>query len=182
MRTEPTPANSVLSTQYSVPRVALVTGSGKRRVGWYVADALAQRGYALAVHYYRSAPEAEDAVAHFRGHGVDAAAFQADLGDEPAARGLIDAALKQFGRLDVLANCASVWKAKRLEEITAADVRRNFEANVLGTSLLWAVTKTEHREVRSVEFISSPSAVSKRLPIGPTRSWRGILKSPRTVV
>src|SRR5438034_1563571 len=135
MPAEPAPPNSVLSTQYSVPKVALVTGSGKRRVGWYVADALARRGYALAVHYYTSAREAEDAVAHYRGHGVDAAAFQADLGDETAARGLIDAALKQFGRLDVLVNCASVWKAKRLEEITAADVRRNFEANVLGTFL-----------------------------------------------
>src|SRR5437868_6492698 len=67
MRTEPTPANSVLSTQYSVPRVALVTGSGKRRVGWYVADALALRGSALSIHHYTSAREAEDAVAHFGG-------------------------------------------------------------------------------------------------------------------
>src|SRR5437667_11446356 len=105
MPVEPTAANSVLSTQYSVPKVALVTGSGKRRVGWYVADALARRGYALAVHYYTSAREAEDAVAHFRGHGVDAAAFQADLGDEPAARGLIDAVLQHVARLDVLADC-----------------------------------------------------------------------------
>ena len=31
--------------------VALVTGSGKKRVGWHVADALARRGHALAVHY-----------------------------------------------------------------------------------------------------------------------------------
>ena len=31
--------------------VALVTGSGKRRVGWHVADALAARGYALVLHY-----------------------------------------------------------------------------------------------------------------------------------
>jgi len=35
----------------SLQRVALVTGSGKKRVGWHVADALAGRGYHLAVHY-----------------------------------------------------------------------------------------------------------------------------------
>src|SRR5260370_28537884 len=103
MPAEPNPQNPVL-------KIALVTGSGKRRVGWYVADALAQRGYALAVHYHTSAKEAQDAVGHFRSRGVEAVAFQADLDDEPAARGLIDAALKQFGRLDVLVNCASVWK------------------------------------------------------------------------
>ena len=36
-------------------RVALVTGSGKRRVGAAVADALARAGYAVAVHYLSSA-------------------------------------------------------------------------------------------------------------------------------
>ena len=40
--------------------VALVTGSGKRRVGWHVADALARRGYALAVHYRTSVAEAAE--------------------------------------------------------------------------------------------------------------------------
>ena len=34
-------------------KVALVTGSGKKRVGWHVADALAERGYALAIHFRR---------------------------------------------------------------------------------------------------------------------------------
>ena len=36
-------------------QVALVTGSGKKRVGSVVADALARRGYAVAVHYRSSA-------------------------------------------------------------------------------------------------------------------------------
>ena len=42
----------------SLQRVALVTGSGKKRVGWHVADALAERGYDIAVHYRTSAKEA----------------------------------------------------------------------------------------------------------------------------
>ena len=37
--------------------------------------------------------------------------------------------------LDVLVNCAATYKATRLEEVTAADVRHNFEANLLGTFL-----------------------------------------------
>jgi pteridine reductase len=119
----------------STPRVTLVTGSGKKRVGWYVADALAGQGYAVAVHYHTSASEADETVEHLRGHGVEAAAFQADLADGKAARGLVPAVLERFGRVDVLINCAAVWKAKRLEEITEDDLLYNFGVNVLGTFL-----------------------------------------------
>src|SRR5262249_7384067 len=116
-------------------KVALVTGSGKRRVGWHVADALARRGYQLAIHYRSSAAEAADTVAHLRQYGVDALAVQADLTDGAAARALVQQTLTHFGRLDVLVNCAAVWQRKRLEDIAAADVRFHFDTNTLGTFL-----------------------------------------------
>lgn len=120
----------------SLPRrVALVTGSGKKRVGWHVADALAGRGCDVAVHYRHSAVEAAETVAHLRGRGVDAMAFQADLSDEQAVRDLLRGVNEHFGRLDVLVNCAAVYAPKPLEEVTAADVRLNFEVNLLGTFL-----------------------------------------------
>jgi len=119
----------------SVQHVALVTGSGKKRVGWHVADALAGRGYNIAVHYRTSAKEAAETVEHFRRRGVDALAFQADLADESAVLDLVRGTHDHFGRLDVLVNCAAIYRAKRLEEVTAADVRQNFEANLLGTFL-----------------------------------------------
>lgn len=118
-----------------MPKVALVTGSGKRRVGWHVADALAKRGYALAIHYRSSAAEANDAVAAFKTQGVEAIALQADLTDEKAAAALVRQTLERFGRLDVLANCAAAWKSKRLEDVTAADLRHYFDTNTLSTFL-----------------------------------------------
>ena len=116
-------------------RVALVTGSGKRRVGWHVAEALARRGAAIAVHYRTSAAAAAEAVEHLRGLGVAAEALRADLAVEDQARRLVRETLERFGRLDVLVNCAAVWEPKRLEEVTAADLRHHFEANLLGTFL-----------------------------------------------
>jgi pteridine reductase len=116
-------------------KVALVTGSGKRRIGWHVAAALAARGYGLVIHYHSSAHEATETVDHFRGHGVDAIALRANLADETAVHSLIEQTLAHFGRLDVLVNCAAAWRQKRLEEVTAADVRSFFEANTLGTFL-----------------------------------------------
>jgi len=116
-------------------RVALVTGSGKRRVGWHVAEALARRGYALAVHYRTSAAEAAETIASLREHGADAFGFQADLTDESAVRAMVGGVLERFGRIDALVNCAAVWKGKQLEDVTAADVRLHFETNTLGTFL-----------------------------------------------
>jgi pteridine reductase len=117
------------------PKVALITGSGKRRVGWHVADALAGRGYALALHYHRSAAEAAETADFFRSRGASTVALRADLTDEQAVRSLIDQTQAHFGRLDVLANCAGVWKRKVLEDVTAADLRHHFETNTLGTFL-----------------------------------------------
>lgn len=116
-------------------KVALITGSARRRLGWHVADALGRRGYAVVIHYNTSAAEAESAANEFRTRGVQAISVAADLGDESQVRRLVDETLKQFGRLDVLVNCAAIWKSKRLEDVTAADVRNYLDTNTLGTFL-----------------------------------------------
>jgi pteridine reductase len=119
----------------SSDHVALVTGSGKRRVGWHIAEALAQRGYSLAIHYRSSAQEAAESLTDFQKRGIQAVAFQADLTVETQVKRLVHDVLDRFSRIDVLANCAAVWKRKRLEEVTAEDVRLHFETNLLATFL-----------------------------------------------
>ena len=115
--------------------VALVTGSGKQRIGWHIAMALAERGYALAIHYRTSAAEAGETVETLGRQGGEAIALQADLADEHAVRRMVDATLSRFGRIDVAVNCAAIWQRKPLEDVTAADVRLHFEINTLGTFL-----------------------------------------------
>lgn len=117
-------------------RVALVTGSGKDRIGRDILRALAGRGVAAAIHYRTSAEEAAEGVAELRKLGVEADAFRADLGDEDEVRTLVADVQRRFGRIDVLVNAAAIWDRKRLEDVTAADVRAHFEANVLGTFLV----------------------------------------------
>ena len=51
-------------------KVALITGSGKRRVGSVVAEILANRGYQIALHYNRSAEEANRSVEGLCAQGV----------------------------------------------------------------------------------------------------------------
>ena len=50
-------------------KVALITGSGKHRIGNVVAMALAQRGYDIAVHYHHSADETRETIAEIEAEG-----------------------------------------------------------------------------------------------------------------
>ena len=116
-------------------KVALITGSGKRRVGNVVAAALAERGFSIALHYNRSTDDAQASIEELRQKGVDAEAFQADVSEEADVEWMFEQLAERFGRLDVLVTAAAVFGPKPLEEVTAEDVRRQFEVNTLGTFL-----------------------------------------------
>lgn len=116
-------------------KVALVTGSGKGRVGTFIAEALGRRGYRLALQYLTSSAEVRELAARLQSRDAPAVAVQADLTDERSVSALLETSLREFGRLDVLVTCAAIWRPKRLEEITADDVRRHFDANTLSTFL-----------------------------------------------
>ena len=93
--------------------VALVTGSGKRRVGWHVADALAARGYGLVLHYRTAAAEANAAVAAFKARGVEAVAVQADVADEAAKGDKADKAVVEKKLKALANNCTACHSAFR---------------------------------------------------------------------
>ena len=97
--------------------VALITGAGKRRVGNVVARALAERGYAIALHYNRSAAEAQATVEQLRLLGVEAEAFQANVADEGQVGRMFAQLSDRFGRLDAAVTSAAIWKSKPLEEV-----------------------------------------------------------------
>lgn len=115
--------------------VAVVTGSGARRVGQTVARELAARGYSLVLHAHTSVGEAQAFVEELTAAGTQAIAVVADLSDEASVAGLVRQAVDRFGRIDALVNCAAIWQRKPLEDVTADDVRRHFEINTLATFL-----------------------------------------------
>jgi len=67
--------------------------------------------------------------------GDSAIFLQHDVADEAGWARVVDAALAQFGRLDVLVNCAAIRDVKPMMETTIAEMERSFRINTLGPML-----------------------------------------------
>jgi NAD(P)-dependent dehydrogenase (short-subunit alcohol dehydrogenase family) len=111
--TEPTGAAAVPP----LPKAALVTG-GAQRIGRALALALAEDGFAVALHHHRSREAAECLVEHIRGRGGMAAAFSADLADESAVKALLPRAEAALGPIGCLVNNAAVFADDTVETAT----------------------------------------------------------------
>jgi NAD(P)-dependent dehydrogenase (short-subunit alcohol dehydrogenase family) len=99
-------------------RVVVLTGA--RRVGAAVAAAVAARGADVAVTYNRSRVEAEETAAAVRASGRRALVVEADVSDPAACAALVASVDREFGRLDVLINMASLYRALPFEDLDAA--------------------------------------------------------------
>jgi pteridine reductase len=98
-------------------RVALVTGAAKR-IGRAVAVRLATEGADVVIHYHRSKPEADAAVAEIEKLGRKAVALQADLCNLADIKHLFQQTAEQFGRLDILVNSAANFLPAHLADTT----------------------------------------------------------------
>jgi NAD(P)-dependent dehydrogenase (short-subunit alcohol dehydrogenase family) len=100
-----------------IPRTALVTG-GAQRIGRALSLALAEDGFAVAVHYHRSRNAAENLAKQIRGSGGVAVALAADLADEEAAAKLLPRAERELGPVGCLVNNAAVFAGDTIETAT----------------------------------------------------------------
>jgi len=100
-------------------KVVLITGG--KRIGQVVARELASRGAHIATAYRGSRTEAEQTVRDVSAAGRRAVAIQADVSREDDCRRLVADAVTALGRLDVLVNMASVYRAVPFDAMTGRD-------------------------------------------------------------
>lgn len=117
-------------------KVAVVTGvSGDGQVGQAVAKALADNGAALAI-CARHEDKVEARAKELREAGARVLAVAGSLTDEADVKRLIDGAIAEFGRIDILVNLAGgLTKYKPAVEHTLEDWRAELDNNLLSAFL-----------------------------------------------
>ncbi|MBI4581450.1 MAG: SDR family oxidoreductase [Planctomycetes bacterium] len=140
---------------------ALVTGAA-RRVGRGIALALAEAGCDVAVHYHRSASEAEAVVEQIRRLGRRAAAIEGNLADRDVPGWVVEETVRQLGRLDVLVNNASVFDAGAVEEWTTEQWERTFQVNTIAPAMLARAAAAHMRHAGRGRIINLADILAER--------------------
>lgn len=124
-------------------KVALVIG-GTRGIGAAISRRMATDGAAVAIVYRSRSAEAETLADELRGTGAVIHLIRADVSDPDALGRAVDDVVRQFGRLDILANVAGMaivgplhaYADDAFDRIFALNVRAPFLAAKKATSVM----------------------------------------------
>src|SRR5581483_7817981 len=96
-----------------MPQPAAIVTGASRGIGRAIALELARLGQSVVVNYAHSAAAADEVVEQIHTAGGRAIACQADVASAVDRQRLVECAIKNFGRLDVLVNNAGITSPGR---------------------------------------------------------------------
>ncbi len=147
---------------------AIVTGSS-RGIGSVTAQLLAEQGIGVVINYRAKAPRANKIVAAIEEKGGKAVAVGADLTTVEGPQALVDAAIENFGSLDVLVLNASGGMETNLGENYALRLNRDAQVAMLQAALpklseggrIVFVTSHQAHFIHEVSTMDAYDAVAK---------------------
>jgi NAD(P)-dependent dehydrogenase (short-subunit alcohol dehydrogenase family) len=122
-----------------VQKVALITG-GAIRVGRAITLGLAEAGFDVAINYHTSASEADAVARKIEGMGRRALVVGGDVSDAGEVKSIVSRVRDSYGRLDLLVNSASIFKAAPLLSIEDVQWDRVMSVNLKGPFLMVKAT------------------------------------------
>lgn len=116
-------------------KIMVVTG-GSRGLGAATALLASKHGYDLCINYNSNEERARQVAREVERNGRRAMIYRADMTDEAAIVAMFSAVDERLGTVSALVNSAGVnGTIGRVDQVTAPDIRRLLETNVLGTFL-----------------------------------------------
>jgi NAD(P)-dependent dehydrogenase (short-subunit alcohol dehydrogenase family) len=134
-------------------KVWFITGAGSG-IGAGIAKAALRAGDRV-VATGRNLDKVRDALRDVASENL--AFVQLDVADETQAKAAVDKAVKQFGRIDVLVNNAGYSLLGNFEEMTTADIERQFAPNFYGVVYVMRAALPVMRKQRSGHIINISS-------------------------
>ncbi len=110
-------------------KVAIVTG-GNTGIGKSIVLALAREGASIVIDYIANPEATEDLEKQVAALGDTAIGVEADVSKVNDLQTLVDAAVKQFGRLDVMVNNAGIETRSSVLETTEDQYEKVLEINL----------------------------------------------------
>jgi len=142
-------------------KVAVITGASKG-IGAAIAKAFASEGASVVVNYSSSRDGADAVVKEITGSGGKAVAVRGDVTKLADTQAIVNAAIENYGKLDIVVNNSGVYEFAPVEAITEEQFHRQFNTNVLGLLLVTQAAIKHLGEGSSIINISS--VVSSLLP------------------
>jgi NAD(P)-dependent dehydrogenase (short-subunit alcohol dehydrogenase family) len=113
-------------------KVALFTG-GDSGIGRSIAIHFAREGAKVAIVYYEQHEDAQKTREYVEKEGQKALLIAGDVADRQFAFDSVEKTVKEFGRLDILVNHASIQRVVQdIQEVTEKELERIFKVNVFG--------------------------------------------------
>ncbi len=115
-------------------KVAIVTGSSSG-VGAATVKLLASKGWNVVINYSRSYAAAQKAAGDCESLGAETLVYQANVAVDADCRGIVNGALKKWGRIDALINNAGTTKFvphHQLDGLEKDDFFDLYGVNVVG--------------------------------------------------
>ena len=109
----------------------IITGAA-RGIGRAIALECARRGANVAFNFVKSRAQAEDLASEIKSLGVNALAFQCDVGELKAVREMVNAVKKEFGAIDGLVNNAGLTRDKVIVMMSEEDWEQVIRTNLTG--------------------------------------------------
>jgi 3-oxoacyl-[acyl-carrier protein] reductase len=121
----------VTATNELTGKVAIVTGAG-RNIGRAIALALAGGGASVVVNARSNRAEADAVAREIEALGGQALVHTGDVADATAVQAMVDAAVNQFGRIDILVNNAALRREKPFGEMSYTEWREILDVTLDG--------------------------------------------------
>ncbi len=162
------------NTQELVGKAAIVTGS-VRGIGRAVAIGLADAGAAVVINARNSADAADAVVAEIEAAGGRAMVHLADVTEAKEVAAMVDAAVGEFGRLDMLVNNVARRIAQPVTE-TSFDDWRDVLASTLNSAFLCSKAAIPHMErqgrgaIVNIGGVSGQAGVANRSAVATAKA------------